>query len=165
MLLAAVPGQQCSRPARHRAVRLLLLARRQVVGRLAGKPVGIIPLDTPTNASWFPPAGSSLGLGGTSCPDLAQEFATRLRGASNSSTLVSELMAVLIGRRCRCARDARTHGCCMQSHCAGRAMLMMLLACAAAVDVRRCTHGLPCKKHEAAVEACTRSGRTPFVDL
>jgi hypothetical protein len=85
---------------------LQLLAEQGVVG----PPVGIMPWDTPVNASWFPPEGSDMGLGGVACNALAAEYAARLAAPPGSANAPSEaekaaLMAVLIGRRCRC-----THG-------------------------------------------------------
>jgi hypothetical protein len=75
-----------------------LLAEQELVGA----PVGIIPWDTPVNASWFPPEGTDTGLAAVSCSALAAEYAARLAPpASPPASEVATLMAVLIGRRCR----------------------------------------------------------------
>lgn len=74
----------------------------QVIEPFLGKPVGIFPLDMPSNSSWFPPQGSDEGLGGIPCRDLADDIVQRVaeRGENSTRELVAH-MAVLIGRRCR----------------------------------------------------------------
>lgn len=69
-----------------------------------GKPVGLIPLNTPSNSSYFPPEGVRTGLGAVNCDDLAAEMKQRLEQQQPRVTAAElrTMMAVLVGRRCRC---------------------------------------------------------------
>lgn len=79
-------------------VRVQLLAKHPHV---LGHPVGIFPLTTPTNASWFPPRGVDEGLGAVRCSELAADMKRKLEEEQPTETVVKAMMAVLIGRRCR----------------------------------------------------------------
>lgn len=63
--------------------------------------MGLIPLDLPTNASWFPPRGVSEGLGAVDCNDMAAGIKMRMEQQQMSKTELQANLAVLIGRRCR----------------------------------------------------------------
>lgn len=76
----------------------LLQQQPQVLGR----PVGLIPLDIPTNTSWFPPPGMSEGLAGVDCNDMAAGIRARMEQQQVPETELKALLSVLIGRRCRC---------------------------------------------------------------
>lgn len=67
---------------------------------LAGPPVGIIPLDVPMNASWFPPADrpSDLAVGGRSCQGLRDD--ARKQGLSED-----DRASLLVPHHCRCGEQ------------------------------------------------------------
>ncbi|KAF8057631.1 branched-chain-amino-acid aminotransferase-like protein 1 [Scenedesmus sp. PABB004] len=74
----------------------------QFMAALLDRPVGIFPLNHPTNASWFPPREESWGLGGVDCEHLAREMAADLAKGGVSEDERGVMMSVLVGRRCRC---------------------------------------------------------------
>lgn len=63
--------------------------------------MGVIPLELPTNTSWFPPLGVSTGLGAVDCTSWAAELKGRIKQQTIGNEELKTLMAVLIGRRCR----------------------------------------------------------------
>lgn len=63
--------------------------------------MGLIPLEIPTNASWFPPRGVSEGLGAVDCNDMAAGIKMRMEQQQMPETELKANLAVLIGRRCR----------------------------------------------------------------
>ena len=79
--------------------------------QIRGRPVGLIPLDVPTNASWFPPLGVSEGLAGVDCNDMAAGIRARIEAQQLPQAELKANLAVLIGRRCRCVLLLWCHSC------------------------------------------------------
>jgi hypothetical protein len=73
----------------------------QIAAELIGPPVGVFPLDMPMNASWFPPASQTMGLGGVSCRDVVDDLTASVPKKNKRDVQIA--MTVLIGRRCRWA--------------------------------------------------------------